>query len=226
MATARGKKRWENRQKRFLSCTKAVGKGWRHKKTEWQSHSVWWRRRTPVICLLVLLRRWRRGLLLPVVHLPVMRWLLAVMLRRLLALFAVVPWRLLPLFAIVLRCFGRLLAVMLRRLLPLLAAVLRRFGRLLVTMMVFVRPVFLPVGLRRCRPVMRGTRDGWFDGFFLRMRRVLRSGSKGHQDGEGSEAFFHVLLLFVLVRLAADAVKAGRIVGALPAAVRDGFLTT
>ena len=215
MATARGKKRWENRQKRFLSCTKAVGKGWRHKKTEWQSHSVWWRRRTPVICLLVLLRRWRRGLLLPVVHLPVMRWLLAVMLRRLLALFAVVPWRLLPLFAIVLRCFGRLLAVMLRRLLPLLAAVLRRFGRLLavmlwrllpllaavlrrllVAMMVFVRPIFLPVGLRRCRPVMRGTRDGWFDGFFLRMRRVLRSGSKGHQDGEGSEAFFHVLLLF------------------------------
>ena len=180
----------------------------------------------PVLCLLVLLRRWRRGLLLPVVHLPVMRWLLAVMLWRLLALFTAVPRRFGRLLAVMLWRLLALFAIVLRRLLTLFAIVLRRFGRPFVAMMVFVRPVLLPVGLRRCRPVMRGARDGRFDGFFLRMRRVLCSGSKGHQDGEGSEAFFHVLLLFVLVRLAADAVKAGRIVGALPAAVRDGFLTT
>ena len=115
-----------------------------------------------------------------------------------------------------------MLAVMLRRLgrlLPVLAAALRGLLARMLVRHAFVWSSFVTV--------LHMRNDFGFDGFFRLRRHVLRIGSDGQQDGQGSEAFFHrIAPICVSVLLSPlERSKAGCIVGAHPAAIREGFLT-
>ncbi len=67
--------------------------------------------------------------------------------------------------------------------------------------------------------VLHMRNDFGFDGFFRLRRHVLRIGSDGQQDGQGSEAFFHRIapICVSVLLLPPKRSEAGCIVGAHPA---------